>query len=339
MKQVRIVGPYTFKFEDVPIPMPRGDQVLLRINCLGICGSDMQIYHGKHKFMSFPVVLGHEVVAVVEEAGDNTAGFKAGDKVSLEPQVYCGHCYPCLQGRFNVCENLKVLGVHLDGCSCEYFVVESRYLHKIPAGMSDDLAVLAEPFAVGVGSARRSSRLAGGNVAVVGAGTIGNFTAQAAKALGARRVLISDISQWKLDYAACCGIDECVNTKNTSLLKAIRERFGPDRADLIIDCAGTTAAFASILEAARPDSDIVITGNFKEPVEFNVPLIQRQEISIIGHMMYVREDFKTAIDLLADGKISTEKTITKTFAFDEYQKAYEYADAESDSIMKLILKF
>jgi L-iditol 2-dehydrogenase len=339
MKQFRITGPYAFTLEDVPVPVPEGDQVLLKMNCLGICGSDMQIYHGKHKFMSFPVVLGHEVSAVVEEAGDNAAGFTAGDKVTLEPQVYCGSCHPCLQGRFNVCENLKVLGIHLDGCSREYAAVESRYLHKIPAGMSDDLAVLVEPFAVGVGSVRRSSRLAGGNVVVVGAGTIGNFTAQAAKALGARRVLISDISQRKLDYAACCGIDECVNIKNMSLLEAIRERFGPDRADVIIDCAGTPATFSSILDAARPNSDIVITGNFKEPVEFNVPLIQRQEISLIGHMMYVREDFKTAIDLLGCGKIITKETITKAFAFDEYQKAYEYADAESDSIMKLVIRF
>lgn len=339
MKQFRIVGPYTFKSEDVPVPVPCGGQVLLRMNSLGVCGSDMQIYHGKHKFMSFPVVLGHEVSAVVEDPGENTAGLAAGDKVTLEPQVYCGRCLPCLRGRFNVCENLKVLGVHLDGCSREYVAVESRYLHKIPAGTSDELAVLVEPFAVGVGSVRRSNRLAGGNVAVVGAGTIGNFTAQAAKMLGARRVLISDITQWKLDYAARCGIDECVNTKNTSLLNAIRERFGPDRADVIIDCAGTPATFSSIMEAARPNSDIVITGNFKAPVEFNVPLIQRQEISIIGHMMYVREDFKMAIDLLASGKIVTKETITRTFAFDEYQKAYEYADAESDSIMKLVIKF
>jgi L-iditol 2-dehydrogenase len=337
MKQIRITGPFTFQSEEAPVPKISAGEALLKINCVGVCGSDMQIYHGKHKFMSYPVILGHEGAATVEETGPQVSGFSPGDKVTIEPQVFCGECFPCKSGRFNVCENLSVIGVHQDGCSREYIALDAKYLHKVPAAMKAELITLIEPFAVGVGSVRRSSRLAGANVAIIGAGTIGNFTAQAAKALGAGKALITDINQSKLDRAEECGVDYCVNTGDKSLKEVIKEIFGKRRADIIIDCAATASAFASILEAARPCSDIIFTGSYKEPVAFNVPLLQRQEISMIGHMMYVREDFKTAIDLLAGGKIITENIITKIFPFDEYIKAFEYADANPDSI-KIVIR-
>ena len=339
MKQVRITAPYTFQIEDAPVPEISASQVLLKINCIGVCASDMQIYHGKHKFMSFPVILGHEAAATVEKAGGQVTGFVPGDKVTMEPQVYCGECFPCKSGRFNVCEKLSVMGVHQDGYSREYVAIDPKYLHKIPPAMKSELTALVEPFAVGVGAVRRSSRLEGANVAVVGAGTIGNFTAQAAKALGAGKVMVADISQPKLDWARECGVDYCVNTGSRNLKEAIEEHFGVRRADIIIDCAATPVVFKSILEAARRSSEIIITGNYKEPVEFNVPLLQRQEISMLGHMMYVREDYKIAIDLLAGGKIAVKKTISKEFTFAEYEEAFKYADANPDSVMKLLIKF
>ncbi|MDR3338113.1 MAG: zinc-binding dehydrogenase [Treponema sp.] len=274
---------------------------------------------------------------MIEKTGAGVRGFSVGDKVTVEPQVFCGECYPCKTGRFNVCEKLSVFGVHRDGLSREYMAIDPKYLHKCPPDMSDELVTLVEPFAVGVGAVRRSANLKGANVVVVGAGTIGNFTAQAAKALGATKVLISDISQAKLDYAAECGIDECVNTKDRSLKDVIVEKFGKNRADIIIDCAATPFTFKSILEAARQRSELIITGNYKEPVEFNVPLIQRQEITMLGHMMYVREDFQIAIELLSQGKIVTSKTVTRIFPFNEYDHAFKYADEHTEHVMKLMI--
>jgi L-iditol 2-dehydrogenase len=337
MKQVRITAPYTFSAEEAPVPAITDTEVLLRIKRVGICASDMQIYHGKHRFMSFPVILGHEAAAVIERAGSSVQGFAPGDRVTLEPQAYCGGCYPCRTGHFNVCENLSVYGVHRDGCSREFMAIDPQYLHPVPPALTDDLAALVEPFAGGVGAVRRSAHLAGARVAVVGAGTIGNFTAQAAKALGAGRVMIADVSQPKLDCAGECGIGDRVNPQNRSLKEAIRETFGPDRADIIIDCAASAPGFKAILEAARPRSEIIITGNYKEPVEFNVPLLQRQEISMLGHMMYVREDYRIAIELLASGKIFASKIISKIFPFDDYAGAFEYAGAHADSVMKLMI--
>jgi len=150
--------------------------------------------------------------------------------------------------------------------------------------------------------------------------------------------MITEICQPKLDWAAECGLDYCVNANGINLKETIKETFGKRRADIIIDCAAGSEVYKSILEAARQCSEIIITGNYKDPVEFFVPVMQRQEISMIGHFMYVREDYKTAIELLASGKIHTEKAITKVFPFDDYVKAFEYADANSDSTLKLLIK-
>jgi len=338
MRLARVVGPYKLIFEEVPIPSVGDDEVLLHIKAFGVCASDMQIYHGKHKYAAMPVVLGHEVSAVIEKTGKNVSGFKIGDKVTLEPQVTCGVCCSCVRGRFNVCENLKVIGVHQDGCNCDYFALNPKYLHHVPDHLSDEEIALIEPLAVGVGSIKRSRTYKGGNVVVVGAGTIGNFVAQAAKGLGAGKVMITDVNQEKLDYALECGIDYAVNTSNAALKEAIERVFGDTKADVIIDCVAIPAVFQSILEAARPNSEIILTGNYKEPVELFIPRIQRNEISLIGHMMYVREDFADAIKLMNEGKITTHKTVTQIFPFEKYSEALKFADENPTKVMKMIIK-
>ncbi|MGI6031791.1 MAG: zinc-dependent alcohol dehydrogenase [Eubacteriales bacterium] len=338
MKVARLTAPFKIEFEDAPIPEINDNQVLLKILCFGVCASDQQIYHGKHKYAAMPVVMGHEVAAKVEKVGANVTDFKVGDKVTVQPQVTCGECYPCLQGRFNVCEHLKVIGVHMDGCNCEYVALEPKYLHHITADIPDEQIALAEPLAVGVGSITRSQRFKGNNVVVVGAGTIGNCVAQAAKQLGAGKVMVTDINQAKLDYALECGIDYAINTKDITLKEAIEKTFGLQKADVIVDCVAHPMVFKSILEAARPNSDIILTGNYKEPCDFEVPLVQRREINLLGHMMYDREAFAEAVRLLCEGKITTSKTISQIFPFEKYPEAFVFADEHPNDVMKMIIK-
>lgn len=338
MKLARVVEPFHLQFEEVAIPNTTEDQVLLKVLCFGVCASDMQIYHGKHKYCAMPVVMGHEVCAVIEKAGKNVKGFHIGDKVTIEPQVTCGECYPCRQGRFNVCEHLKVIGVHMDGCNCEYFAIDPRYLHHVPQTMKDEMVALVEPLAVGVGSIKRSQMFKGGNVVVVGAGTIGNFVAQAAKGLGAGQVMVTDINQEKLDYAKECGIDYAVNTSSCSLKDAIEDAFGVRKADVIVDCVAVPSVFADIIAAARPNSEVILTGNYKAPVNFEIPMVQRREINLIGHMMYVWEDFEDAIRLMHEGKITISKTVSQIYPFSQYQEALNFADEHPADVMKMIIK-
>jgi len=336
MKKAVLTGPYKIEYQDTSVPSITPDEVLLKVVSIGVCGSDIQMYHGKHKYMSYPVVPGHEVSAIVEKAGSNVTGFKAGDRVTVEPQIFCGECYPCKIGRFNVCENLKVKGVHADGFATEYVAIEPKYLHLCPPDMDFDKITLVEPMSVGVGSVKRVN-YKGANIAVIGAGTIGNLIAQAAQALGAGKVLITDILDNKLEYAKKCGIEYCANLKDISLSEAIDKAFGHRKADVIIDAAATKGSFMSALDASRPSSDIVITGNYKEPVELEIPRLQRREVNLIGHMMYVREDFKDAIRLLHDGLVKTDGFVTQRFSLNKFDAAFEYIDNHSNDIMKVII--
>ena len=338
MLRANMVAPYQINVEEVAKPTINADQVLLKIHSVGICGSDIQMYHGLHKYMTFPVVFGHEVGASVEEVGANVKDYKVGDLVTVEPQVSCGECYPCQIGRFNVCEHLKVMGVHLDGMACEYFAIDPKYLHHCPDGMSDACMALVEPLAVGVGSVKRAGDVTGKNVVVVGAGTIGNLTAQAAKALGAANVMITDVFDPKLELARKSGLDLAVNTGNLSLKQAIIDHFGVHKADVIIDAAATRGSFMSILEAARPSSKIIVTGNYKAEMTLELPIIQRQEIEMIGHMMYVREEFQDAIAMLSDGRVNIEHVVTKEFPFPQVCDAFKYIEDNAQTVMKIVLK-
>lgn len=338
MKRANLVEAYRIDLEEVDKPSISADQVLLKIHAIGICGSDIQMYHGLHKYMTFPVVIGHEVAASIAEVGENVTDYKVGDLVTIEPQVFCGECYPCQIGRFNVCEHLKVMGVHQDGLACEYFAVEPKYLHPCPEGMSDNCMALVEPLAVGVGSVKRAGDVTGKNVVVVGAGTIGNLTAQAAKALGAAKVMITDVFDPKLELARKSGIELAVNTANISLKDAIIEHFGVQKADVIIDAAATRGSFMSILDAARPSSKIIVTGNYKAEMTLELPVIQRQEIEMIGHMMYVREEFTDAIAMLSDGRVNIEHVVTKEFPFEQITDAFKFIEDNAQTVMKVVVK-
>lgn len=337
MKKILYRAPYEIEVLEAEVPQINDDQVLLKMVYAGVCGSDMQIYHGKHKYMTFPVVGGHEGSAVIEKVGANVKDFKVGDRVAIEPQITCGTCKPCRMGRFNVCTHLKVMGTHCDGLMATYYATDPKYLHHCPQDMPFELITLVEPMAVAVGSVKRS-HYKDANIAVIGAGTIGNLIAQAAVALGAGKVLLTDVVEDKLEYARKCGLQYCVNTREKTLAQAIEETFGDDGADVIIDAAGIPFTFNAALDAARPSSEIVMTANYKEPVSLEVPRIQRREINLIGHMMYVREDYQDAIRFLYEGKVHVDGFITQRIPMVDVLKGYQAIDANPGKVMKAIIE-
>ena len=329
---------YKFEYLDVPVPEVGEGDVLIKMSTMGICGSDVQVYHGLHNYMTFPVVQGHEGSGTVEKIGDKVTAVKPGDKVTIQPQIFCGRCVPCKTGKENVCQNLKVYGIHTDGMAQEYLSMPESVVRKLPDDMSLDVAAFVEPVAVAAGSIRRCGDIQGRNLVVLGAGPIGNLVAQVAAAEGAH-VLVTDIAQQKLDLAKECGIPNVRNTSKLDLKQAIAEVFGDDGADCIIDCAAVTQSLLSALNAARPASKIVIVGNFKKPVEIEIPLIQRQAIDVIGVMMYVKTDYEKAIDLIHSGRVEVEKLISNTFPVNQFKEAYDFIDGNRVDVMKVLMRF
>ena len=341
MKVARLMAPFQIEMQQAPIPEPGPNEVVLKNMYLGVCTSDLQIYHGKHAYAAMPVTMGHEEAGIVYKVGENVTEWKPGDRVILQPQLFCGECYPCKTGHFNVCESLKVIGVHVDGCACEYTAVPAWNLHRLPDNVSFREAALIEPIAVGFGVVRRINEvtdITGKRVCVVGAGTIGNLVAQACKAMGAGPVMITDILQDKLDLALKCGIDYAENTREQTLAQAIDKCFGADKADIIVDSAANPFVFQSIMDAARKASIVVLSGNYKEPVQLDVTQIQRREITVLGHMMYIRQEFEDGLRHLSLGNIHTEGLITQEWTLDQYAEAFQFIDDHPADVVKMIVK-
>ena len=341
MKVARLMAPFQIEMQQAPIPEPGPNEVVLKNMYLGVCTSDLQIYHGKHAYAAMPVTMGHEEAGIVYKVGENVTDWKPGDRVILQPQLFCGECYPCKTGHFNVCESLKVIGVHVDGCACEYTAVPAWNLHRLPDNVSFREAALIEPIAVGFGVVRRINEvtdITGKRVCVVGAGTIGNLVAQACKAMGAGPVMITDILQDKLDLALKCGIDYAENTREQTLAQAIDKCFGADKADIIVDSAANPFVFQSIMDAARKASIVVLSGNYKEPVQLDVTQIQRREITVLGHMMYIRQEFEDGLRHLSLGNIHTEGLITQEWTLDQYAEAFQFIDDHPADVVKMIVK-
>jgi len=338
MLTVRFDEPHKVGFYEREIPKVKENEVLIKMLRIGVCGTDIQVYMGKNKFMKFPIVPFHEGVAQIVEKGQKVQGFSVGDKVVIEPLVPCGECRPCKIGRYNACNKFTCLGVQADGLGCEYFAIDCGRIHKIPDELVLEKAVLLEPFAVGVHAAKRAG-VDGANVLVVGAGTIGNFTAQAAKMLRAKKVVVTDISDFKIELAEKCGIDSCVNTSKVSLKEVIEDNFGAWGADVIIDCVGVKSVFNQILNSAGKASTVVIVGNYKEPVEVDLTKIQRNELDVKGNITYTKEDFKDAISWMSSGKIYTDGFITNTYDIRETANAMENAVNAPLKIMKTMICF
>ena len=201
MLQQVMTNPGEIIFREVPVPEVKENQVLVKIMNIGVCGSDIHVYHGKHPFTKYPVTQGHEVSGEITELGKNVTEFQVGQKVTIEPQVYCGHCYPCRHGKYNLCEELKVMGFQTTGTASEYFAVDASKVTPIPEDMSYEEGAMIEPLAVAVHGVKQMGDVAGMNIAVLGAGPIGNLVAQAAKGMGAAKVMITDISDLRLAKA------------------------------------------------------------------------------------------------------------------------------------------
>ncbi len=338
MIQAVMTSPGKIELQDVPKPKPSPTQAVVRIKNIGICGSDIHVYHGKHPYTSYPVVQGHEVSGEVVAVGNEVSGFQQGDRITIQPQVVCGRCYACRHGNYHICDNLKVMGFQTTGAAAEYFAVEAEKMLKLPEQISFEQGAMVEPLAVAVHALGRHGSVEGEQVLVLGAGPIGNLVAQAAKGMGAAQVMIVDISDFRIRTAEKCGIDHTVNNSQADLGEQIRHAFGEDGADLILECVGVNPTIEQAIEHARKGTEIIIVGVFGEKPTVDLGLVQDRELKLIGTLMYQERDFRKAIELIAKRKVVFEPLITDFFDFKDYQKAYEYIEEKKEETMKVMIR-
>lgn len=337
MLQQVMTAPGKIEFREVPVPEPGENEVLVKIMKIGVCGSDIHVYHGEHPFTSYPVTQGHEVSGEVAALGSQVTRFTVGQKVTIQPQVVCGKCYPCRHGKYNLCEELKVMGFQTTGVASHYFAVDAAKVTPLPEKMGFDEGAMIEPLAVAVHAVKRAGDVKGAKIAVLGAGPIGILVAQTAKGLGAESVMITDISDLRLKKAKECGVDFCVNTKNADFGDAMVENFGPDKADVIYDCAGNNVTMGQAIKYARKGSTIILVAVFAGPGQIDLAVLNDHELDLNTSMMYRNEDYLDAIRLVNEQKVMLTPLISKHFAFRDYLKAYQYIDENRESTMKVII--
>ena len=337
MLQQVMTAPGVIEFREIPTPEPGPGEVLVKIMRIGVCGSDIHVYHGEHPFTSYPVTQGHEVAGLVEKLGEGVTGLSVGQKVTIQPQVVCGKCWPCRNGKYNLCEELKVMGFQTTGVASHFFAVDAKKVTPLPETMSLDEGAMIEPLAVAVHAVRRAGDAAGRDICVLGAGPIGILVAQAAKGMGARRVMVTDVSGVRLAKAKECGADFCVNTKEKDFGEALVECFGPDKADVIYDCAGNNITMGQAVKYARKGSTIILVAVFAELGKVDLAVLNDHELDLNTSMMYRTEDYEAAIGLADSGKVSLRPLVSKHFPFREYLEAYRYIDANRETTMKVLI--
>lgn len=315
-----------FTFKESEIPKPGRGEVLIRIKLTTICGTDLHIYQwdnwAAEVGLKVPGISGHECVGEVVELGYGVTSFQAGDRVSVETHIPCGECELCQNGSQHICENLTYFGLHIDGCFAEWAVVPEVCLRKVPDSIPEEVAAILEPLGVGVHAAQVGN-VQGKNVAVLGAGPIGLYSACASLALGADSVYISDLKQIRLDVALQCGDFKVINPTETTLSSIFS---GKNKVDVIIETTGNGRAFNEALPYLKKGGKAVMVGLFPGDVPVNLSSVATKEITISGisgRIMW--ETWDLMEQLLLENKLNVTPSITHRFSLEEFAEAFRVA--------------
>ncbi len=337
MRRAVMTAPGEISLVDVVEPIPAEGQVRIRVQRIGVCGSDIHVFHGKHPFVTYPLIQGHEYAGVIDSIGEGVEGVAIGDKVTATPQEVCGVCAPCRRGQYNACELLKVRGFQAPGCAQDLFVTEADKLVMLPEDFEPEQGAFVEPVAVAAHSTGRAGDLTGRNVVVAGAGTIGNFVAQACKCRGAANVLITDVSDFRLDVAKQVGIASTCNVTREPLADAAKRVFGDDGFDVAVEVAGVEASLSSLVAEIGKGGTLLIVGVYGDKPRVDMSVVCEHELSMHGSMMYRHEDWVQAVEWIASGDIITEPLVSTHFPFEQYSDAYTFIEEEGEKSMKVMI--
>ena len=325
-----------------PIPTPKANEVLVKLEYVGICGSDMHYYETGaigNFIVEPPFVLGHEPGGVVVEVGENVKHLKVGDRVALEPGKTCGHCEFCRTGRYNLCPDVVFFATPpVDGVFQEYVAHEADLCFKLPENVSTLEGALIEPLAVGFHAANQGSAHAGQTAVVMGAGCIGLVTMMALKAEGVSKVYVVDIMQKRLDKAMELGADGVINGKDEDAVEAVMRLTEGAGCDLVIETAGTEFTTRQCIRMTKKGATIVLVG-YSKTGEMTLPMSMAldKELTIKTIFRY-RHIYPMAIDAVASGRVNLKGIVTDLFDFDDLQNAMDKSIADKANIVKAVVK-
>ena len=330
--------PWNIEISDVQMPKPKEGEALLRVKSAGICGSDIGAFRGTNGLVSYPRIIGHEIAGeVISIPENNKNGIKPGDRVIVDPYLYCGHCYPCSIGRTNCCVDLKVLGVHVDGGMAEYFCHPADMLLKVPDDMPWDIIPLAEPLTIALHGIHRLNLKAGEHIAINGAGPIGLLAAMVALHYGAEPIMI-DLVKERLDFAKALGVRYTINLREEDLVEKVREYTNGRMAECVMEASGANSAIRATLDIVSHAGRIALTGWPKQETPIPTDMITRKEVDVRGARTSAGE-FPEAIDLIYHQKVDARRILTKVISIDEAPETIRDIEKNPGNYMKVNILF
>jgi L-idonate 5-dehydrogenase len=323
---------------ELPTPKAHPGQIIVRVRCVGICGSDVHYFrHGRvgNFVPKRPFALGHEFAGEVSEIGEDVSGFSVGDRVVIDPSQPCGQCRYCRNGRYNLCENMRYFGSascdpHLDGGFAELVAVPARNCHLMPDAMTWGEAAMLEPLSVALHATQRAGNLAGQSVFVAGGGAIGQLIALAARAFGAGQVTLGDLADFPRRFAIEQGADAALNPGNADSEQQAME-LSRGGFDVVFEAAGSTHALVHALKIVRRGGTIVQVGTLPPEVPIPANLIMSKELTVSGSFRFAHV-FPMALEFAASRRINVGPLISQTFPFDETAQAMAMAVAKEGVI-------
>ena len=337
-----LVTPGTMKIQDAPMPEPKDDEVLLKVEYVGICGSDI------HGFESGPFIppkdpnqkigLGHECGGTVVGVGSKVKKIKVGDRVNIEPGIPCGKCKFCLSGHYNICPDVDFLATQPNyrGALTNYITHPEALTYKLPDNMDTMEGALVEPAAVGMHAAMEADVKPGKKIVILGAGCIGLMTLQACRVMGATEIVVVDMIEKRLDMAAKLGAMETINGGKEDTVARAKEILGDLGADIVFETAGARATAAQTTKLVMRGGRIMIVGTVPGDTPVNFLSINR-EVKIQTVFRYAN-NYPMTIEAISSGRFDVKSMVTDSYDYKDVQRAFEESLSRKSEIIKGVIK-
>ena len=327
--------------EDLPIPEISDNEVLIKMLACGLCGTDIQKIRGDT--VNKPTVLGHEVVGEIVKKGKNVSKFEIGDRVITAIHVPCFTCHYCNKGHYTICEQFRTNNIDPGGFA-EFIRIPKLHLnhltHKVSNNVTDEEATLIEPIACCLHGLKQADIRPNDSVLIMGAGTIGILHAQLAKIKGANKVIVSDMSKFKLQKALNVGCDYAINIKEKNIIDEVNKITDGQGVDVIVIAAGVSSLVADAVNMVRRAGKIIVFSGFDKNklVTIDVSRFFKDEISIIGTYSVTPYEFPEALDLLEKRKLNTKEMITHVYPLNKLSEAIDISTNPEQPVLKVIIK-
>jgi 2-desacetyl-2-hydroxyethyl bacteriochlorophyllide A dehydrogenase len=336
MKSLVCVEPGKFAWVSTEKPKEIPGHSIIKMERLGICGTDYHAFGGNQPFFSYPRILGHEIAGKIEQT--ESALFEVGDRVTVSPYIYCGTCIACRNSKTNCCVSMNVIGVHSDGGMQEYLSVPDHLLIH-GQGLEPDQLALVEPLAIGAHGVARANILPGENVLVMGAGPIGLATADFVRIAGGRAIIM-DVDPGKLDFCReKMGYPDTIPASSADTFQQLSMATNGEMPTAVFDCTGNLQAIEHGFTYLAHTARYIMIGLQKQEISFSHPEFHKREATLMSSRNALPKDFEHVINCIKNGDIRTENYMTHRMNFEEVGEQFSSLRTSTETVVKALIHF